>query len=65
MRPVTAVLAWLILGDTLSARELVGVVVAVIGVAVATTLARPAPVGAPAGTEEQADEGRPDPAREG
>lgn len=36
MPPVTAVMAWLLLGDTLSARELVGLVVAVSGVAIAT-----------------------------
>ncbi len=36
MPPVTAVMAYLVLGDTLGARELVGLVVAVAGVAVAT-----------------------------
>ena len=36
MPPVTAVLAWLAFGDTLSAREVVGLVIAVVGVAVAT-----------------------------
>ena len=36
MPPVTAVLAWLILGDTLSARELTGLVIAGVGVAIAT-----------------------------
>ena len=34
--PVTALLAWLVLGETLSAREAVGLVVAVVGVAAAT-----------------------------
>ena len=34
--PVTAVLAWLVLGETLGARELAGLVVAVVGVAAAT-----------------------------
>lgn len=41
MPPVTAVLAWALLGDTLSGRELVGLVVAVTGVAIATRLSRP------------------------
>ena len=36
MPPVTAVLAWLAFGDTLSVRELVGLGIAVVGVAVAT-----------------------------
>ena len=36
MPPVTAVLAWLWFGDTLSVREIVGLVIAVTGVAVAT-----------------------------
>ena len=36
MPPVTAVLAWLAFGDTLSLREIVGLVIAVVGVAVAT-----------------------------
>ena len=31
MPPVTAVMAWFVLGDTLSARELVDLVVAVVG----------------------------------
>lgn len=34
--PVTAVLAWLVLGETLGPRELAGLVVAVVGVAMAT-----------------------------
>lgn len=34
--PVTAVMAWLVLGETLSPRELLGLVIAVIGVGVAT-----------------------------
>ena len=34
--PVTAVLAWLVLGETLGLREVVGLVVAVVGVAAAT-----------------------------
>jgi drug/metabolite transporter (DMT)-like permease len=36
MPPVTAVMAWLVLGETLGAREVVGLVIAVAGVAVAT-----------------------------
>ncbi|MEJ7794984.1 MAG: DMT family transporter [Nocardioides sp.] len=36
MPPVTAVMAWLVLGETLDLRELVGLVVAITGVAVAT-----------------------------
>jgi drug/metabolite transporter (DMT)-like permease len=36
MPPVTAVLAWLILGETLNLREVIGLVIAVVGVAVAT-----------------------------
>ncbi len=36
MPPVTAVLAWLILGDTLGVRGMVGLAVTVVGVAVAT-----------------------------
>ncbi|MCW2850144.1 MAG: Permease of the drug/metabolite transporter superfamily [Marmoricola sp.] len=36
MPPVTAVLAWLILGETLNLREVVGLVVTVVGVAAAT-----------------------------
>ncbi len=39
--PVTAVLAWLLLGQTLGPRELVGLVVAVIGVALGTRGAAP------------------------
>ena len=34
--PVTAVMAWLVLGETLGPRELVGLVVAVVGVALGT-----------------------------
>ncbi|CAN5595385.1 DMT family transporter [soil metagenome] len=41
MPPATAVLAWACLGDTLGPRELVGLVVAVTGVAVATLRRRP------------------------
>ncbi len=41
MPPVTAVLAWLILGETLNAREIVGLVVTVVGVAAATRSRRP------------------------
>ncbi len=41
MPPVTAVLAWLILGETLNAREIVGLVVTVVGVAAATRRRRP------------------------
>jgi drug/metabolite transporter (DMT)-like permease len=36
MPPVTALLAWLILGETLNLREVIGLVIAVVGVAVAT-----------------------------
>jgi drug/metabolite transporter (DMT)-like permease len=36
MPPVTAVLAWLILGETLNLREVIGLLIAVVGVAVAT-----------------------------
>ena len=36
MPPVTAVLAWLILGETLGAREIAGLVITVVGVAAAT-----------------------------
>lgn len=39
--PVTAVLAWIVLGDTLGPIELIGLVVAVVGVALGTR--RPAP----------------------
>ncbi len=39
--PVTAVLAWVVLGETLGARELAGLVVAVVGVAAATRTRRP------------------------
>jgi len=41
MPPVTAVLAWLILGETLNAREIVGLVITVVGVAAATRSSRP------------------------
>ncbi|CAN5227514.1 DMT family transporter [soil metagenome] len=44
MPPVTAVLAFLVLGDTLGVRELAGLVIAVIGVAVATRRRRRGPV---------------------
>ncbi len=33
--PVTALMAWLVLGETLGARELLGLVIAVTGVAIA------------------------------
>jgi len=36
MPPVTALMAWLVLGETLTVREGVGLLVAVVGVAVAT-----------------------------
>jgi drug/metabolite transporter (DMT)-like permease len=43
--PVTAVLAWLVLGETLSPMQLLGLVVAVVGVGAATRTRRtPAPV---------------------
>ncbi|QSR30466.1 EamA family transporter [Nocardioides sp. S5] len=48
--PVTAVLAWLVLDETLSVLQLVGLVVAVVGVAVATR-ARAAPVPQGVGSE--------------
>lgn len=38
--PVTAVLAWVVLGETLNVRELLGLVVAVVGVAAATRTRR-------------------------
>ena len=47
MPPVTAVLAWALLGERLSGRELVGLVVAVTGVAIATRLSRPLVTEAP------------------
>ncbi|WP_193665198.1 DMT family transporter [Nocardioides kribbensis] len=50
MPPVTAVMAWLCFGDTLDARELVGLVVAVLGVAVATRSARSHPDGGRGGS---------------
>jgi drug/metabolite transporter (DMT)-like permease len=42
MPPVTAVLAWLLLGETLNAREIAGLVITVVGVAAATR-SRPNP----------------------
>jgi drug/metabolite transporter (DMT)-like permease len=36
MPPVTAVLAWVLLDETLNVREVIGLVIAVVGVAVAT-----------------------------
>lgn len=51
MPPVTAVMAWLLLHETLGVREVVGLVVTVVGVAAATRGVRPvddpAPVGEP------------------
>lgn len=41
MPPVTAALAWLLLGETLGSREIVGLVVTVVGVAAATRSRRP------------------------
>ncbi len=41
MPPVTAVLAWVLLGETLDAREIAGLVITVVGVAAATRSARP------------------------
>jgi drug/metabolite transporter (DMT)-like permease len=53
MPPVTAVLAWLLLGETLDLREIAGLVITVLGVAAATRSARPQEpepaVGPPAG----------------
>jgi drug/metabolite transporter (DMT)-like permease len=40
MPPVTAVLAWLLLDETLDVREIVGLVITVLGVAAATRSAR-------------------------
>jgi len=40
MPPVTAVLAWLLLGETLNLREVAGLVITVAGVAAATRSAR-------------------------
>jgi drug/metabolite transporter (DMT)-like permease len=48
MPPVTAVLAWLLLGETLNAREIAGLVITVVGVAAATRSAR-APASADVG----------------
>lgn len=45
--PVTAVLAWLVLDETLSATQLVGLVVAVVGVGAATRTRRPRPAPLP------------------
>ena len=42
MPPATAVLAWLVLGETLDLREIVGIVITVLGVAAATRTRRPA-----------------------
>ncbi len=52
MPPVTAVMAWVLLGETLGVREVVGLVVTVVGVAAATRSTR-APLGEP--------DARPDP----
>jgi len=41
MPPVTAVLAWLVLGETLNVRELIGLVITVVGVAAATRTRQP------------------------
>lgn len=41
MPPVTAVMAWLVLGETLNVREIAGLVITVLGVAAATRSARP------------------------
>ncbi|MCY7401000.1 MAG: DMT family transporter [Nocardioides sp.] len=50
--PVTAVLAWVFLDETLSPTQLVGLVVAVVGVAAATRFrAAPRPVDQPVGTQ--------------
>ena len=49
MPPVTAVMAWIVFGDTLDARELTGLVLAMVGVAVATRSRRaPLPAEDPA-----------------
>ena len=52
MPPVTAVLAWLILGETLNLRELVGLVVTVVAVGAAT---RSRPAGVRAGRSVATD----------
>ena len=44
MPPVTAVMAWLLLGETLSSLAILGLVLSTLGVAVATRGARPQPV---------------------
>ena len=36
MPPVTAVMAWVLLGETLDVREMLGLVITVVGVAAAT-----------------------------
>jgi len=54
MPPVTAVLAWLLLGETLNVREIAGLVITVVGVAAATRSARPQEV-EPVASEEPAD----------
>jgi drug/metabolite transporter (DMT)-like permease len=45
MPPVTAVMAWLVLGETLNAREIAGLVITVAGVAAATRSGRETSVG--------------------
>ena len=62
MPPVTAVLAWLFLGETLAPRELVGLVIAVVGVAAATRGTTGADPGEPV-AEPVADWPGPDAAR--
>ncbi|KQV67571.1 hypothetical protein ASC64_10010 [Nocardioides sp. Root122] len=56
--PVTAVMAWLVLDETLTPTQLVGLVVAVVGVGAATRT-RPVPVpGSPTGDEHHAGSSR-------
>jgi drug/metabolite transporter (DMT)-like permease len=52
--PVTAVMAWLVLDETLSPLQLVGLVVAVIGVGAATRTRSASVPGGPAGDEHHA-----------
>lgn len=57
--PVTAVLAWLVLDETLSLTQLVGLVVAVVGVGAATRTRRtPAPVAAHEAASDAASDAR-------
>ena len=57
MPPATAVLAWLVLGETLDLREIVGLVITVLGVAAATRT-RPSSVESGAGSGSPGEPGR-------